>query len=385
MEPQIDDEIISFDTLVRDAERLCERRSREALPLIERAGTYASVSENLLHLSTVKHLKAYYHSVVLNEYDECIHIITDILQALDPDELNAIGPKLFMTLGNAYQLKGDVFEAQGSYLRGIRLLEAKETRTEKERELQASYYYNMTLSLASSQLKISSVEYLDKAIEIYKELNATRLLARCYVLYSGSYEESGDLESAEQMLEQALIINKQNNDSYSIALAEANLGIINNRMGRYDRACGYLSQTLTYYQANELYFELAMVQTALGECHFKTGKYQEGLEIIEEAEKVLTAIDNKQELSKLYKTAAALLYDAGEYKKGYEYLNKHNESINSFFDIEKTNALARAKREFESEQQEKESILLRQKNEEIKKYVHKLEGSNNSLKQFAHV
>ena len=69
----------------------------------------------------------------------------------------------------------------------------------------------------------------------------------------------------------------------------------------------------------------------------------------------------------------------------YDFFLISFDSLKYFFDIEKTNALARAKKEFETEQKEKETVLLKEKNEEIKKYVHRLEISNNELKQFAHV
>lgn len=381
---EADIEVMSFDALVEVAEKLCENRNKKALEYIERASFRAKHSDSLIDLSMVKYLRACYHSVVLNEYDECISIINGLLDSLEYEELSFIGAKIFITLGNAYQLKGEVFECQRTYLQGIRLLENKKLLTDNEKRCQASIYYNITLSLTSSHVKIDAQEYLDKAIAIYTELEATDKLSRCYILYSGFYEEKGDFKSAVEMLVKALNINKTNNDSYSIALTQANLGIIISRMGKYQDACSFLLESVSYFEQHQS-FELAMVRSSLGECQFRLGQHSEGLQNLYEAEEILSALDNKQELSKIYQLLAGLLKEDGQFEKCVGYLQKYNESLQYFFDTEKTLALARAKKEFESEQQEKESLLLRQKNEEIKLYVHKLENSNNSLKQFAQV
>lgn len=386
MQIQMDAEIdvMNFDALVEMAEKLCENRNKKALEYIDRAAICARLSDSLIDLAMVKYLRACYHSVVLNEYDECINIITGLLDSLEDEELNFIGAKIFITLGNAYQLKGEVFECQRTYMQGIRLLESKKLLTDNEKRCQASIYYNITLSLTSSHVKIDAQEYLDKAISIYSELEATDKLSRCYILYSGFYEEKGDFKSAVEMLVKALNINKLNNDSYSIALTQANLGIIISRMGKYEDACIFLLEAVAYFGQQQS-FEQAMVRSALGESQFRLGQRTDGLQNIYEAEEILTALDNKQELSKIYQSLADLLKQDGQFEKCVQYLEKYNESLKYFFDTEKTMALARAKKEFENEQHQKESRLLRQKNEEIKLYVHKLENSNNSLKQFAQV
>jgi light-regulated signal transduction histidine kinase (bacteriophytochrome) len=155
-------------------------------------------------------------------------------------------------------------------------------------------------------------------------------------------------------------------------------------MGNYRDACDFLSSAIEYFGSNRS-FELAMVRIAMGECLFKVGKNKEGLNNLYEAEDILFTLDNKQELSKIYQLLSTFLKADNQFEKCIYYLEKYNESLKYFFDIEKTNALTRAKKEFETEQKDKESVILRHKNEEIKRYVYKLENSNNSLKQFAHV
>jgi light-regulated signal transduction histidine kinase (bacteriophytochrome) len=54
------------------------------------------------------------------------------------------------------------------------------------------------------------------------------------------------------------------------------------------------------------------------------------------------------------------------------------------FKLDKLLAITANEHEFEQKQQALETEILKQKNEEIKTYVHQLEQSNDDLKQFAH-
>ena len=376
---------VSFGTLVEEAEKLCDRRNKEALPYIEDAISYAKSSGNSLDLYTTRYLQAYYSTFVLSEFEEGIDIIKDLLNTIDADDLNEIGYKLYMTLGNAFQSKGDVFEAQQSYLKGIRTLEDKPTLSEKEKRFQGAYYYNIALLLSASQLKLDTEEYLKKAIEIYTELHQSFKLSKCYLVYGSYFEKTGDNIQALEMFEKALAIDTQNKDAYSTALTRANMGYIHSKMGDDAFALGHFHDALQYFEQNERLYETGMAKLGLGQCLFKMGDKQRGLELIHQAENLFINIDNRQDLSDCYQVLATLLKADKQFEQSIAYLEKYTETLRHFFDIDKTNALARAKREFESEQREKESQLLKQKNEEIQQYVYKLENSNNSLKQFAHV
>lgn len=376
---------LSFDRLVAEAQDLCDRRNKDAISYIDSAIARAKQSGDLIEIATSRYLEAYYSTFVLSDFDGGIDIITDLLRTLDHDDLQQIGHKLYMTLGNAYQNKGDVYEAQQTYLKGIRLLEQKEETTVSEKQFQASYYYNIALLLSASQYKMDTEEYLQKAIEISKELNSTFKLSKCYLLYGTFYEQAGKPAEAQGMFEKALEIDIANKDEYSMALVRANMGYVANNMQDYTRALGHFNDALLYFSQNQRLYEKGMTKIGLGDCYFRMGERRKGLAMLYSAERIFREIDNKQELSNCCEKLSALLKEDGQYEKALAYLEKYNRLLREFFDTDKTNALTRAKKEFESDQKEKESQLLKQKNEEIQVYVGKLESSNNSLKQFANV
>ncbi|MBS1618416.1 MAG: tetratricopeptide repeat protein, partial [Bacteroidetes bacterium] len=379
------DQRLSFDELVAEAQRLCDRRNKDAIEYINAAAAKSRYSTDLIEIATTRYLDAYYKTFVLNDYDGGIDIINELLRTLDWDDLQVMGHKLYMTLGNAYQFKGDVYEAQQTYLKGIRLLENKEETTASEKQFQASYYYNTALMLSASRYKMDMEEYLQKAIEINTALNSTFKLSKCYVLYGNFCEQAGKNTEAQEMFERALAIDIANNDQYSTAVVRANMGYVANNLQNYPAALEHFNTALSYFSQNQCLYEKGMTKMGIGDCYFKMGEHKKGIGMLYAAEKVFIEIDNKQELSNCCEKLAALLKDDHQYEKALAYMEKYNRLLREFFDTDKTNALTRAKKEFESEQKEKESQLLKQKNEEIQVYVSKLESSNNSLKQFANV
>ena len=203
--------------------------------------------------------------------------------------------------------------------------------------------------------------------------------------YAGVFERREEYHRAIEIILKALEIDERMNDPYSIALSKANLGIFYMRTGQVAQAFEHLRDALNYYVRNNFVYEAAMVRVSLGESLFAQDRKQDGIREICESEKLFEQLDNKRELSNVYQLLSQFFAQVDDYKTALEYQRKYTECLKYFFDVEKTNALARAEKEFEAEQKKKEATLLQEKNDEIKKYVHKLEISNNELNQFAHV
>src|SRR6187402_3448688 len=99
--PKID-ENLSFAALVKEAEQMCDRRNKDAISYIQAAISYSQLSADIIEISITRYLEAYYNTFVLSDYDSGITIVNDLLETLEEDDLDQIGYKLYMTLGNAY-------------------------------------------------------------------------------------------------------------------------------------------------------------------------------------------------------------------------------------------------------------------------------------------
>lgn len=378
-------EIAGMDGLILEAEELVERRSAGAMPLVEQIMRMALQSGNPKHYGQANYILAFYHCLVANNYDRSIALCTEILQNLEEDELSGVIYKVYMTLGNSYQLKGDIFSAEKSYMKGLRQLENQPELNRIEKGFLASFYYNLSYLLSSSALNISAEEYLDKATLLYAELGNLFKLSKSYVAQGCMFEKKKEHVKAIEVLHKALEIDLGLKDAYSIALTKANLGTNHLRLNEHEKAFAYLKESLCYYEAGQMPYEAARVKLNFAEAQHASGAIEEAICNLLECEKLFIRQNNLQELNQVFELLALYYDEMHNFKEALHYHRKYTDGLKYFFNVEKTNALTRAKNEFETDQKEKEAAILRSKNEEIKHYVVKLEQSNNQLHQFASV
>lgn len=374
-----------FDTLILEAEKFCERRNPAARQLIEKAGELA-VPGDLRQAALLQYINAFFDCFVRNNYDEAIRHLTAALDTMDENLYPVVGYKLLMTLGNSYQLKGDLFSAQENYLKGLKTLSFKQPGlTHIEKIFMGAFYYNLATLLSNTELAMESNDYLENAIKIYKEIDNKFKLSQMYVAYAQMLEHQHNYTKAIDYLNQALAIGEEINDPYSTALAMANLGAISIKAGEPREALLHFKTALQYYEANGMNYETGMVKLEMGRAFQHTGQLEKALELFSEAEQLMIGLDNKKELSEIYRVKATALTAHGKHKESNEYLEKYIESLKFFFDHDKTKALAQAKQGFEWELKEKETQLLRELHEQQIQYSNKLQASNNELMQFASV
>lgn len=373
-----------IELLVAEAEKLVDRRSPDALPIAEQIMALARTSTLPRDMAQARYIMAFYLCLVANDYDKAIALCEEILDKGNTDEIRDILYKIYMTVGNAYHLKGEVFSAEQAYMKGLKLLQNETDLTLRQKRLLASFYYNLSLLLSSSRIAISAEEYLERAIALYQEVQDDFRLSKGYTAYATLLGKKREFHKAIEVMHKALEIDMRLNDPYSIAVSKANLGIYHMDLREYEKSKQYVDDALEYFVSNNRVYEKAMVKKSLARIYSQTGENQKACELLLEAEEIFKELDNKQEVIEIYEWLAEI-YESQQDLNALKYYRKYVDSLRYFFDVEKTNALTRAKKEFESEQKEKEAQLLRDKNEEIKRYVLKLEHSNDQLNQFAGV
>jgi signal transduction histidine kinase len=375
----------NIDELFSRAEKLVDRRSADALPIANELRELAVQNSDNVSLAYADYILAFYKCIVENDYEESIAICQAAMKRMELDGNLSLAYLFEMTMGNAYQFKGEVFSAQECYMNGLRQLESFTESTKREKGFLASFYYNLSLVLGTSQLNIDAEEYLQKAIVLYEETQNLFKLSKSYGALTWLMEQKGEFEKAISNTKKALEIDIQLNDSFSIAVSKANLGILYLRVKRYAEAQEQLDEALNYFSEQKKFYEIGLVKVSMGETLCATNKVDEGIASLHQAEMLFKDLDNKQEWTKIHALLSKYYKQKGNLDAALKHLEIHLDGTKQLYDVEKTNALARAKKEFESEQKEKEKQLLMQKNEEISIYAQKLETSNNELKQFAHV
>lgn len=374
-----------FDTLIQEAEKLCERRNPNAEQLIAQARSLL-IAGDTRQAAMMEYITAFCDCFINNNYEGAVQRLNASLAGMTADLYNAVGYKLLMTLGNAHQLKGDLFSAQESYLQGLKTLNFKRNDLSvTEKSFFAAFYYNLATLLNNSELAMDATDYLEEAIKIYAEIGSNFKLAQCYIAYAQMMESHKDYQQAIVYLHKAIELGTRSGDAYVVALATANLGAVSVNLEKTEDALQYFNNALQYYKGQQMHYETAMLKFEMAKAYVHLNDLDNALLVLAEAETLLLNMDNRKELAEIYRLKATVLTLQQKHAEANIYLEKYIDSLKYFFDSEKTNALARAKKEFESDRKEKEARLLREKNEEIKRYANKLEISNNELKQFASV
>jgi signal transduction histidine kinase len=373
-----------IDELVRQAEQFIERRDPAARQLAETLLKKSVASGNIGFIIHAKYVLSYYFCLIENSYDKAISLCNETVRTYSPHEIAPVAYKIYMALGNSYQMKGDVFSAQIHYMKGLRELEQKPLLTRTEQGFLASFYYNLSDLLGKSELHIDEEEYLEKAIKLYEERGSLVKLSKSYSAYAGIFERKKEYAKAIEVMLTTLKLALQLEDAYSIALSKANLGILYFKTHDPVTAHSYLNEALDYFTDKNMMHEIGLVKYNMGEALCATNEYDEGIATLFEAEKIFEKLDNRKELLNVYEALSRFIALQGNHELALNYHRNYVACLKQIFDIEKTNALARAKEEFESELKEKEKALLREKNEEIKQYATSLETANKDLELFSY-
>lgn len=378
------DAIGNIDSLLVEAERLIERRDAEALTVANLLMTNAHAEGSSKDLAQATYIMAYYHCLVVNDYEKSIELCENILKNTLDEDLIEIDFKLYMTLGNAFHLKGEVFSAQYWYLKGLKLLEEKKNCSLTERLFLATFYYNLSTIFTNHRLNDSGEDYLLKAIALYSETSSFFKLSKCYSAYANLLEAREDFHTAIDWMNKALELDQKGKDPYSIAISQANLGILKSKVGELPASIELLKESLQYFEKQQKVHEGALVRFNLGRVLCEHSNYKEGIPLLHESEKTFIKLDNRHELTSVYELLSEVVAKQGLYKEALDYHHQYTGNLRHVFDSEKANAVTRAKQEFETEQREKEAALLREKNEEIRMYATSLETAYNDLEALSY-
>ena len=374
----------NIDELVTQAEILIERRDPHALKLVKRIAAEAGKQKGERNAAQANYLLAYYQCVVANNYQKAIELCEAALASATASALADIDYKLFMTLGNAFRLKGDLYSAQLWYMKGLKHLEKAKKIGRTAKTFLASFYYNLGILFTNTELNDSGESYLQKAITLNEELGPGLKLSLCYSALANLLEERRDYTGAIKLMRKALELDTQLNNKFGIAISHANMGILYSHVKQPKKAIEHLTVAVSFFQKQKMHHEEALVKYNIGRAYYLVRDYARALKLLRETEKIFTKLKNRHELIKVYELLAVILEKNGNYKAALACHQQYVENLKDVFDTEKNNALTRARQEFEAEQREKEAVLLREKNEEIQIYAATLEVANNDLESLTY-
>ncbi len=123
---------------------------------------------------------------------------------------------------------------------------------------------------------------VSEAETMYKEINDSSGIAKCYNLLGSIYGERGDIEKAKTYFLESLSLINTENDSEMAANLKVNLGIIDNISGNTDDAIKHLQNALIIYEKLGNHNRMAEVNHNIGLMYFESGDNESSLKALDE-------------------------------------------------------------------------------------------------------
>lgn len=224
--------------------------------------------------------------------------------------------KSYITMAQA--TLGEAYMNQGDFNMGFEVLtNAMETCPADCLQIQA----HILLHLSGAYLKLKDLNqafaYVDKAAEIYKTLNDSLNLARCYNSRGLAYIQVPDNARAEENFKAALAINRKMNNIKSVA---ANLNNLCLYEGNTPEKINMLYEAIHLNQSFGNIWSLGENYNNLGTQYYYGHDYNKALAILDTAMNYSKQINAKELISDNYRYKSWVYEAKKDYQQAYQYL-----------------------------------------------------------------
>jgi CHAT domain-containing protein/Tfp pilus assembly protein PilF len=174
-----------------------------------------------------------------------------------------------------------------------------------------------------------AIIYYDKAEALRTQIGDLAGLARTQSLKAGSYlalgedlNNSGRYPEALELLERALLINRNLNAKSGIAEALNQMGFVYSNIGEYNMAVERISEAAGLMKEENNTTGLAGVYNHLGIVLQLSGKFEKSSEYFNNSLKIYEAASDQKNVVGVLSNLGTLFFDTKDYDKAEEYLNK---------------------------------------------------------------
>lgn len=253
-----------------------------------------------------------------------------------------------------YYFEGGRFEpALSHYLDAERMLDHISARGELTAELKA----NLGTTYHYTGYMVESLNHLNEALEIYKDLGDSTGIADVYGRKGHYHEKLQDYETALEYQHLALSHILPVNDSLGIACIFENFGSIYEDLGNYDLALTYFVQSLAMLEGSSDYYRVTSVYNNMGDVYRKKGLYAEGQYFTRKALQLALAQDSPRMIKSAVRDLAKSHEGMGSYDSAYHYLNQAYTALDSIFSLEVARSTAENKVLYDFEKQKAQLTL----------------------------
>lgn len=253
-------------------------------------------------------------------------------------------------IGLSFMKKGIIDSASVYYYKAL-----KELEPTKDTEKLGLLYDDMARMYRKLKQTKRSLEFYDKALQLYEAENNLEGIARINNESGAVFRDDlADYKTANERFEKSLRIQRQRNDSVGIGYALEFLGYNQLLIKDYKKSESYLMQALAIREKLGDDFATMLNYTALGEYYNQTKQPQKSNEYFEKSNALARKIKYPDIQKYNYENIMHNYEVLGDYKNAYQNLKAFNVLNDSLYNAKKLKDVEEISTKYETAEKEKQ-------------------------------
>lgn len=217
-----------------------------------------------------------------------------------------------------------------------------------------------------------------KCIELYSAKEDWEFLALVQHNLGTTYLASRQFDSADIYISKSLQFHEANQFPLRIAENQAQLGLLEKKKGNYSKAREYIQKAITVFREVDYHYWVIDLDIALGEMQMDRSESEAGFRRIKASEALAENTAGPKHRMGVYKAVSDAYKKKGMHQLAGEYLSKHLEIKDSVYNSQEARKLNELQIIYDTERKEKEILLQKQENENLRKAaeLHKIQIRN---------
>ncbi|MCI5055861.1 MAG: tetratricopeptide repeat protein [Flavobacteriales bacterium] len=243
-------------------------------------------------------------------------------------------------------------------LESLELLESVE-----DSAISANTYFYLAMVYEYQNKAEKAIDYYEKTLAIKKGLKDQKGIANSLLNLGNCYKEVGNYDKALESNIEAKNIYEELKLTNKVATAMTNMAGLYSDQGNETKAKQYLHQVLELVNKDESKSLYSSILHSLANSYYKTKNYKEALRHANSSLELAEVTKAPHLLIPCYELLADIHSAQGTYSEAYKFSNIRNSMKDSLDHATNQAIIEEMQAKFESEEKEKEIVLLSQENQ----------------------